>query len=472
MQVGVRARAGVQNFSWDSPRGVLQTCRWVCGRWLQCNNLNFNDNHVIAIGGRFVGRVGVWSCEDMLKRKRSFSTTPTCIWKGPVRPKAPLIYDELLSRAPRVRITVEDLNNFAAEKAGIDKTWWSGSARWWYRKLLENDTVVEKIPPDVTVVGDETFPHFVSSDSHWKSRVELSNGEVVVCLNTDMYSLWDAVDAWLKHRQRTTGCKLDNGWYRHAVKLAARYQWWVLTGTENWHRDVQKGQALTEPRQPCDIREDAEVEHESEVSCTQIVVSEGDIAKACRDLQEVLNDLPLIHDGTVRAAVRRADAFIERKREEGDDSIEAPLIFLGHVPELANHPSEMTTGQVGQYIKNKFKCMTKGQFARGWYGIEAYFKEHPAGKGYVVRKGWMSIDHVLAQYFGVFHHPRFYALMPPGMNAHLKNSPPIARMGFGMKRHELLLMHTWMKDIESSARRKRIQDALLADMVARHPVRG
>lgn len=43
------------------------------------------------------------------------------------------------------------------------------------------------------------------------------------------------MDEWTKWRQSVSGTALDNGWYRHAVRLAARYQWYTLTGTENWH---------------------------------------------------------------------------------------------------------------------------------------------------------------------------------------------------------------------------------------------
>lgn len=392
-----------------------------------------------------------------MKRRRSVSTLPTCIWNGPVRPKAPLGYDEILASAPHKRITVDDLTRFALEKPGIDKNKWEGSARWWYKKLLENDTVVKKIRP--AEVSDETFPHFVNSSAYWKGRVALSGDEVVICLSTDMYSLWDAVNAWLKHRQQTTGRKLDNGWYRHAVRLAARYQWWTLAATENWHREVQSKRTKA-----CE----ADVEERG----SQVVSDASDLSTACQDMEKVLAGLPVIRDETMRAAVRRAEEFLDRKHEEGDETIVAPVIFLGNVPELADHPGEMTTCQVRDYIKKRFKAMTKSQFARGWHGMEAYFKEHPKGEGYgyVARTGWMSVDHVLAQYFGMFHHPRFYALMPPAVNAHLRDSPPIARMGFGMKRHEMSLMHTWMKSIEISARQRKIQDALLADLVKNHPV--
>ena len=188
---------------------------------------------------------------------------------------------------------------------------------------------------------------------------------------------------------------------------------------------------------------------------------------------EVMATLPMNNVKTVREVVAKANSFIAVKEEEGDESVVAIVIFLGRIPELANMPHEMTTNQVLQYIKDKFKVMKPSYFRRGWYGIEGYFKEHPKGAethGYIPKKGWMSVDHVLAQYFGMFHHPRFYALMPPAINCHLRENPPITRMGFGITRHEMGLMHTWMKHIEKTAREKNIQNLLLDNLVKELPV--
>lgn len=196
----------------------------------------------------------------------------------------------------------------------------------------------------------------------------------------------------------------------------------------------------------------------------------SDLSTVCRDLGAEIERLPGVNNSALREATRRASEFIEKKASEGNFVAQAPVIFLGAIPELANWPSEMTTHQTSEYIKKKFKTMTKQEFERGWHGLEAYFQARPNGSGYVAKRAWMSIDHVLAQYFSAFHHPRFYAVMPPEVNSHLKNSPPIARMGFGIRRHELQLMHTWILYMGNLARKDKIQDMLLSSLVAALPV--
>jgi hypothetical protein len=198
-----------------------------------------------------------------------------------------------------------------------------------------------------------------------------------------------------------------------------------------------------------------------------------DMTESCADLENVLDELPALRDKTMRDVEAKAFAFLDRKEEEGDESASAPVVFLGNIPELANWPEELTTAQVQQYIKQKFKTMRAAEFKRGWYGIETYFSPHPKGvdtHGFVARKGWMTVDHLLAQYFGMFHHPRFYAVMPQAVNSHLRDSPPITRMGFGIKRHEIVLLHGWLKSMERLARQNNIQRFLIRNLVEAHPV--
>ena len=199
----------------------------------------------------------------------------------------------------------------------------------------------------------------------------------------------------------------------------------------------------------------------------------SELEARCLEMDAMVKELPITNDKTVRKVINKAQDFIGKKEEEGDESVTAPVIFLGNIPELANMPREMTTAQVGDYIKQKFKGMRPAQFDRGWYGVEAYFKQHFKGAathGYVPKKGWINIDHVIAQYFGMFHHPRFYALMPPAINIFLRDNPPITRMGFGITRHEIVLMHNWMKHIEKTARKQNIQNLLLGSLVQAMPV--
>jgi hypothetical protein len=448
--------------------------------------------------------------------------------------KCPVGYYTALESAEGNLITLEDIERFVVEKPGIDRPARSNSSRWWYEKLITNNTVIKSstIPQGVIVTDKfHFFPQFVRSEPYWNERVVLDGDNLVISMKTDMYTLWDAIDAWTKYRQETTGTRLDNGWYRHAVRLAARYQWWTLKGEENWHpqgptgptgprggrrspyfdgtkgnkqnteaddeyedREYDDGddqeadpepepepEAEPEPQPEPQLQPEPEPEPAIGVPVAELrSVQKGvvlSIKEACKGVEKVLEDLPTINNDVVREAVRKADSFIKKKLKVGEDSVEAPVIFFCSIPELANHPSEMNNTQVGDFLKKKFANMTPKQFKRGWHGVEAYFKPHFKNTeeqhfGYVPKKGWISIDHVLAQYFGMFNHPRFMALMPPEVNAHLSNSPPIARMGFGMKRHEMCLMHKWMKHVEKTARKKRVQDMLLSDLVTTYPVVG
>jgi len=170
--------------------------------------------------------------------KRNFRTEKTCIWRGPICDKKPYGYHSLLAGAPDVVITVPKIELFVVEKPGLDKPVRSNSSRWWYEKLVTNNTVTsdDKIPHGVTVGDDfHYFTKWVSLNKKWKDEIAIEGGYLVITLQTDLYKMWDAIDGWTKYKQRIVGTVLDNGWYRHAVKLAARFQWWTLTGTENWH---------------------------------------------------------------------------------------------------------------------------------------------------------------------------------------------------------------------------------------------
>lgn len=269
-----------------------------------------------------------------------------------------------------------------------------------------------------------------------------------VTLADDLELLQEKANQWLPWRKSDPNC-LDggHGWaVNHPLMWMGRYKTHLLGGEAK--PTSRKRKRTVDPLRPTGLTD------------------------ACCDLEKELEQIPALTDANVRRVYTQAAEFIAKKEADGDDSATAPVIFLGNIPELANVPHEMTTAQVRAYIKDKFKTMDAVEFNRGWYGVDAYFKLHPKGEGfgYVPKLGWLSVDHVLAQYFGILHHPRFYALMSPSVNAHLKYSSPITRLGFGLSRHDLVKIHTWMKHIEIKARSTSVQTRLIGHLVTEMPV--
>lgn len=162
---------------------------------------------------------------------RAFTTVRSVSWSTPMRDKVPDGYDELLRDAPDAMIDPAYVDAFVDEIPGVDVQ--GGRGRSYFRKLVMNSyTNAGENKPDAFY----RFPAFVAADDEWRSLVELSDGYVIVRMNTNLYALWDAVHAWGVYRASVSeeGYKGDNGWFRHGVRLAARYQYYTLTGKINW----------------------------------------------------------------------------------------------------------------------------------------------------------------------------------------------------------------------------------------------
>lgn len=286
--------------------------------------------------------------------------------------------------------------------------------------------------------------------THKNKPGEVLGAGYKVTLADDIGRLQETANEWLPYRKSDPNC-LDkgHGWaINHVLMWMGRYKDSLL-GIDPKPTSRKRKRAVKPP-------------------------PPTGLADACCGLEKELEQIPVFTDASVRAVCVRAAEFIAKKEAGGDESATAPVIFLGKIPELANISHEMTTAQVGAFIKDTFKNMTAIEFKRGWYGVEAYFQLHPLGEGfgYVAKLGWFSIDHVLAQHYGIFHHPRFYALIPPCVNAHLRDSPPITRLGFGLSRRDLVLIHGWMKHIENNARSQDVQARLIDDLITKMPVQS
>ena len=60
------------------------------------------------------------------------------------------------------------------------------------------------------------------------------DGEVVINFCDDLYDLWERVSKWEDWREQEAGYR-SYGWFRHGVRLLARFQWFTISkGEVNW----------------------------------------------------------------------------------------------------------------------------------------------------------------------------------------------------------------------------------------------
>lgn len=229
--------------------------------------------------------------------------------------QAPEGYDLLLCTARDDPVTLDDLQQFVAAKPGID----NGQSKTYYEKLLANDTIINKYLKENELEDWMTplhqFPIWLRMfrRADWHHHVKLDGDHLVIGLNTDMYWLWDAVDQWTKYRQWLSGLSLDNGWYRHAVKLAARYQWWTLTGKENWHRPTKRAKSAHNTRFSLVTSPYFSLQHEnakpSEDVINEVVVAESETCVSDEEDFSVI--APEAFDGAVSAHTSPARSATE-----------------------------------------------------------------------------------------------------------------------------------------------------------------
>jgi hypothetical protein len=191
---------------------------------------------------------------------RSFTVLRTNNWRGPVVDHKPAGYDALLREASSNPVSADIIDEFAAVKAGrngspgLDKVAQNNSNREWYRLFVEKeswplaDNKMRELRTGVVLPSDFfSFVKYIQARPKWAGVVPVVAGKPAPLLNTDFYRLWDAVSEWESYRQQCTGLKLANGWIRHGIRIAARYQYWTLTGVENWHREPLANEAAGEP---------------------------------------------------------------------------------------------------------------------------------------------------------------------------------------------------------------------------------
>lgn len=163
---------------------------------------------------------------------------------------------------------------------------------------------------------------------------------------------------------------------------------------------------------------------------------------------------------------------------EANPLTNAPMVALRTIPHLINHPShqkQMSPQQVWSYIDKQFSSMTKKEYEKvvrtnKWRGLEAYYEPHPRKEtgyrpiGRQTGTRAAHIDHVFAQHYCPFEHPRFYVVVPSQINIALKDMCPSARVGFGLCRSVLRDMCSDVRIMIDQVRKRRLFDDLYANL--------
>ena len=154
--------------------------------------------------------------------------------------------EEARLSAPPSEITIEKLTAFVSMNPGVDS---SASpcikyATWLFSGRAETIKGIKSCSPEMMQNANNDrrclfFVEFCKTSTKYADLFETTaDGQrPVFTLKTDTYKLWDAVHEWWHHRCSQVSGKLDNGWFRHAARLVARYQEFTLLGVQRWWRD-------------------------------------------------------------------------------------------------------------------------------------------------------------------------------------------------------------------------------------------
>ena len=151
-------------------------------------------------------------------------------------------------------------------------------------------------------------------------------------------------------------------------------------------------------------------------------------------------------------------------------------ILLRRVAPIINDPDnnrQMSTTQTNYWIDKTFANMSDAEFKGGYFGLEVYYERNPNPNSKVryrpIRPHGVrpyTIDHVLAQFFSPFDHPRFYCVLPSGgLNSSLKERGIVWRTStvIGISSSELRAINNDMTQIKAELK------AYMPDIYAKLP---
>lgn len=196
----------------------------------------------------------------------SESARPSFEYQYPMSEKAPIEFSVERLKVEPIPLTIDEIEEFVAATEGIDP---KRKAKMYLEKLFSglpqkiNGLTIplelrEKANCDEMVLSFSTFclrsMKYASLFSEQYERVqhEWNSQLPVYTLRFDAYTAWDAVHEWCQYRSSVIDgvSQLDNGWYRHGIKLLSRYQYYRLIGTQPWWRDAAVASGLGSSIQP------------------------------------------------------------------------------------------------------------------------------------------------------------------------------------------------------------------------------
>ena len=176
--------------------------------------------------------------------KRKITTRKSGIFSYPMAGQEPAALQEARHNAEPLRITYQLLAAFCHENPGVDSE--KGRSLAYAKLLLSNSP--KKLTPSKQCSKEAAtqanavesvlhFSVFCKSKPEYATLFEVEDDKTpVITMKTNLYLLWDAVYGWWRFRCSFTTGNLDNGWYRHAARLLARFQEDRLLGQQSWWR--------------------------------------------------------------------------------------------------------------------------------------------------------------------------------------------------------------------------------------------
>ena len=405
-------------------------------------------------------------------------------------------YNVLIINSEPIRLTPKLCDEFAAANPNV----LSGRSRDCAKSFLRctndffvgNDQVQKLIKDKVDIKSFSVWynERLNGAPSVWTNNEQQRFYPNRLTTHDNLHDLWNNISSWATPAER--GWRGSNGWERHGVRFLARLAWWLLNkrdpSCDNWSKvkkplmptktslaSIAESDSEDEEFQSAEEHEEAmEVEPAKTTAeaAAEPVEPAKTTAKAAAEPDEL--ETCYIEDAIQKIEQISHKEYVEehalamqvrsKMAEDENPLAHAELVWLGGIPQLANINKSLTTDQVWKILDNAFSAMTEREYRQCSYkGIEEYYEKHPTKDGYrpigaMYGQRAAQMDHVLAQFFSPFHHPRFYVVMPRQINTALSNRPPAARLAFGLQKSTLRILSSWVAKLRDEMKKRGFDD--------------
>ena len=391
-------------------------------------------------------------------------------------------YNVLIINSEPITLTPKLCDEFAAANPNV----LSGRSRDCAKSFLRctndffvgNDQVQKLIKDKVDIKSFSVWynERLNGAPSVWTDNAQQRFYPNKLTTHDNLHDLWNNISSWATPAER--GWRGSNGWERHGVRFLARLAWWLLNkrdpSCDNWSKakkppmpmktslaSIAETDSEDEEFQSAEEHEEA-MDVES-AKTTAEAAAEPDEPETCY-IEDAIQKIEQISHKEYLQEHALAMQVRSKMAEEENPLAHAELVWLGGIPQLANIDKSLTTDQVWKILDTKFSAMTEREYRQCSYkGIEEYYEKHPTKDGYrpigmMYGQRAAQMDHVLAQFFSPFHHPRFYVIMPRQINSALSNRPPAARLAFGLQKSTLRILSSWVVKLREEMKNRGFDD--------------